>query len=260
MGNGHAPAEPPRGRSLRPAAALARFPRLPRGDPRRFLLVALATVLCLVTAGLSLAVFFAPGSSRTGRLSSTGNGAPGSAGNSAPVNAGSSAPAAAGPSGRPSAWPRPAAAKPKTAAHPVTEDVLTWPAALGRQMTQWAAGPGGATLSRLETELGVAMQTAGLKLYVQMKQACGRLASDTSAARTGPPIPDHVIQGSYAQALAGLSRAASDCRTAISVRPGGDETTETRVNAPLLSRARLELAVTSKQLYRATSRLSSLHH
>ena len=255
MDNGHPPTDTPRSQNQW-SDGLARSARRPRGSSRGFLLVAVAIVFGLMTAGLSLAVFSTPGSNRTGGLSSAGNNASVVTG---PSSATSRAPATAAPSGRAPAHPRPAPAKPKAAGRPAAEAVLTWPATLGHQMTHWAAGPGGATLGRLESELGVAMQTAGLKLFVQMRQACGTLAADTSAARSGPPIPDHVIEGSYIQALAGLSQAASHCQMAISVRPDGDETTQTRLNEPLLSQARAELAVASKQLYQATSRVSSLH-
>jgi hypothetical protein len=144
-------------------------------------------------------------------------------------------------------------------AHKGSNSVLTWPPRLSRQILRWEAGPGGASLARVEAQLGTAMQTAGLKLYVTMKNACGALASNTRTAQAGPPIPDRAIQRSYGQALAGLYSAASDCQAAISIHATGDETTETRLDSALLSRARAEFALMSSHLYRATAQISSLH-
>jgi hypothetical protein len=107
--------------------------------------------------------------------------------------------------------------------------------------------------------MGTAMQSAGLKLYAQMKQACGQLASEVGTARVGPPIPDNAMQRLYAKALAGLSRAAANCHAAISVRPD-DESVEIHVNRPLLNRSRLEFAAASAKLYRATGEIESLRH
>ena len=106
--------------------------------------------------------------------------------------------------------------------------------------------------------MGTAMQSAGIKSYVPMRQACVTLASDVSIAQTGPPVPDGVIQQHYLRALAGLSQAAAHCQAAITVR-AGDETTDTHVNPALLTRTRLEFAAMSEKLYRATAALGSLH-
>ena len=105
--------------------------------------------------------------------------------------------------------------------------------------------------------MGTAMQSAGLKMYVPMRQACLTLASDVSAARTGPPVPDGAIQQLYLRALAGLSRAAAHCQAAIRVE-AGDETLVAHVNQPLLTRSRLEMAAMSEKLYRSTAALRSL--
>jgi hypothetical protein len=98
------------------------------------------------------------------------------------------------------------------------------------------------------------MQSAGLKMYVPMHEACATLASDVSTARTGPPVPDGAIQQLYLRALAGLSRAAAHCQAAIRVEVG-DETVDAHVNQALLTRTRLEFAATSERLYRATATL-----
>ena len=106
--------------------------------------------------------------------------------------------------------------------------------------------------------MGTAMQSAGLKMYVPMRQACVTLASDVSTARTGPPVPDGAIQQLYLRALAGLSRAAAHCQAAIRVE-AGEETVDAHVNQPLLTRTRLEMAAMSEKLYRSTAALRSLH-
>jgi hypothetical protein len=106
--------------------------------------------------------------------------------------------------------------------------------------------------------MGTAMQSAGLKLYAAMRLACVQLASDISTAQAGPPIPDAAMQRLYARALAGLSRAAPDCRAAITM--GGDgEDLSAEVHGSLLTRSRAEFAVASAKLYRATGEIDSLH-
>ena len=65
------------------------------------------------------------------------------------------------------------------------------------------------------------MQAAGVKLYATMRLACASLASEIETAQSGPPIPYASMQQLYARGLAGLSGAAADCRSAISVRPDG---------------------------------------
>jgi len=124
---------------------------------------------------------------------------------------------------------------------------------------RWDAGPGGKTLAAVREQMGTAMQSAGLKLYAQMKLACAQLASEVSTAQAGPPIPDNAMQRLYAKALAGLSRAAANCHTAISIHEDGEDT-KARVNGPLLNRSRAEFAAASTKLYRATSEIESLRH
>ena len=102
------------------------------------------------------------------------------------------------------------------------------------------------------------MQSAGLKQYAAMKVACAQLASDIGTARAEPPIPDSAMQRLYARALAGLSRAAAHCRSAISIHVD-DESTDVHLNRPLLNRSRVEFAAASTKLYRATGEIASLH-
>ena len=105
--------------------------------------------------------------------------------------------------------------------------------------------------------MGTAMQSAGLKMYAAMRLACAQLASDIRTALAGPPIPDDAMQRLYARALAGLSSATADCRTAISVHVDGEDTA-VHVNGPLLNRSRVEFAAASMKLYRATGEIASL--
>lgn len=232
-----------------PRAAWARLSGAATGGSRRIALIGLTACLCLLTAGVALAVFSSPGSAKPGQLAGAGS-SPGAA-QSTPAQS-----AAAVPS-HPATTP--ATTPPKVAADKVTGSILTWPPRLNRQMRHWKAGPGGATLAKVETQLGTAMQAAGVKLYVQMRVACGALASDTSRAQAGPPIPAHAMQRLYVKALAGTSHAAANCQAAISVHASGDETTEVQLDRALLSRTRLELAAMSRKLYRATAELRSLH-
>lgn len=207
-------------------------------------LIALAICLCVITAGISLAVFFSSGGSKAGQLAGAGTILPATQAPSAP-------PTAAITSG-------PAKSGPKVTRDELAKSVLSWPPRLNHQILRWQAGPGGTALAGIETQMGTAMQAAGIKLYVAMKLACVKLTSGISAAQSGPPIPAHAMERLYARALAGLSHAAADCRAAISVRAVGDETVRTQLNKTLLRRTRLEFAALSKALYRATAAISSL--
>jgi hypothetical protein len=107
--------------------------------------------------------------------------------------------------------------------------------------------------------MGYALQAFGARLYFPMKLACARLASDTRAAQTAPPIPDAAMQRMYGGALARLSLAAANCRQAISVLLG-DESTETHVQNVVIHRSLAEFAAGSKTLYIATAEISALSH
>src|SRR5262249_55446647 len=120
----------------------------------------------------------------------------------------------------------------------LAKSVLRWPSGRTRQILRWDAGPGGKALAAVSEQMGTAMQSAGLKAYAQMKQACEQLASDVGTARAAPPIPDNAMQRLYAKTLDGLSRAAADCHAAISIKID-DEDTEVHLNQPLLNRSRL---------------------
>jgi len=215
------------------------------GASRRMLLFALAVCLCVVAAGVSVAIFASPGGSRAGDAAGPGN----SPADATPQAAQPTAPIA---SGR-------ATLRPGGTSDGLAQSVLRWPPGRTRQVLRWDAGPGGKTLAAVREQMGTAMQSAGLKMYPAMRLACAQLASDVNIAQAGPPIPDNAMQRLYAKTLAQLSRAAVDCRTAISIHGDGEDV-ETHVNGPLLNRSRVEFAAASTKLYRATGEIASLHH
>ena len=102
------------------------------------------------------------------------------------------------------------------------------------------------------------MQAAGVRLYATMTVACASLASDIGTAQAGPPIPYGAMQRLYGKALTVLSKAAADCRNAISEHPA-DESIAIHVNKVLMDQSRLEFAAASKKLYQATAQLQSVH-
>jgi hypothetical protein len=210
------------------------------------LLIVLAACLGVAAVGVSIAIFASPGgSSRAGYAAGTGN---------SPAVA---TPQAAQPTA-PVASSR-ATLRPGSTSDGLAKSVLRWPPGRKRQILLWDAGPGGKTLAAVREQMGSAMQSAGLKMYAAMRLACAQLASDVSIALAGPPIPDNAMQRLYARALAGLSRAAAGCRTAISVHVDGEDTA-VHVNVPLLNRSRVEFAAASTKLYRATGEIESLLH
>jgi hypothetical protein len=91
-----------------------------------------------------------------------------------------------------------------------------------------------------------------------MRLACVSLASSVETAQAAPPIPDDAMQRLYAKALAGLSSAAADCRSAISVHPEGAEGMRIDVNKVLLNRSLAGFAAESKKLYMATAEIRTL--
>jgi hypothetical protein len=217
---------------------------------RGVMLIAAAVGLCLVVAGVSVAVFSSPGGGQAGRAAGAGH----------VVGAGNN-PAATAPAAQPTSpvASSPASSRPRGTNDGLARSVLRWPPGRTHQILLWDAGLGGKTLAAVEEQMGTAMQSAGLKLYATMRLACAQLASDVSTAQAGPLIPDNAMQRLYAEALAGLSRAATTCQTAISMRGDGEDV-EAHVNRSLLSRSRVEFAAASAKLYRAIGEIESLHH
>ncbi len=140
----------------------------------------------------------------------------------------------------------------------IAKTALRYPPALKDQILHWAAGRGGVTWSAVTTQLGDATQTAGARLYSQLRLECASLTSSVQTAQSAPPIPDEAMQRLYAEALAGLSATAADCRNAISVRAEGDEGQRIDVNKILLNRSLAQFAAESKELYTATAEIRVL--
>lgn len=203
---------------------------------KRILLLA---CLCLAIAGVSVAVISAArGSAHP--VADVGTGQPSQPAAGQPsANAHSPAGTSQNPGGGPS-----------TAARKTNGPHL--PPRLRRQTLRWEAGPGGRALAAVEQYIGTAMQSAGLRLYSDMRGLCLTLTSAVGKAQAAPPIPSAARQRIYSGALAGIASAAAECRGAISVRAAGDETVEIHVNKPMLSRVRQEFAAMSRLLYVAT--------
>jgi len=209
----------------------------------RITLIVSALCLCVAAAGVIVAALSSPGSG-AGHIA-TGS-SPSAAETAQPRTGKPTAPAASSP----------AATGLKVTSNGVAKSALGFPPRLKNQMLRWREGPGGSALASVERQMGAAMQAAGVKLYDVMKTNCTGLASEIRTAQAGPPIPDAAMQRLYARALAGLSRAAADCRGAISIDLEGDEDLSVHVNKALLAQSRLEFAAASKKLYRATAQIA----
>ncbi len=215
------------------------------------LLVVLAVCLCVIVAGVVVAVFSSGG---------RGGGAGAISGGAGAISGTASSPAVAGtPSARPTAGHK-ITAQPVVAGAGLAKTALQWPPGLTHQILHWRAGPGEAALSAVTAQLGYAMQAAAVKLYPSMRLTCVKLASDIQTAQAAPPIPDAAMQRLYAKALAGLSSAAVDCRHAISTRPSGDETLDIHLNKAQLSRTQAGFTIGSKRIYNATAQIQALRH
>jgi hypothetical protein len=132
---------------------------------------------------------------------------------------------------------------------------LSLPADMKGSLTSWQAGPGGKDLTAVSAQMGTALQAAGIKQYTTMRYACTQLASSVAAAEAGPAIPDAAMQQLYAKALAELAKGAEDCRTAISVKPSGDETVQTLVDTTMLHQATSELSAAATDIFRSTAEI-----
>jgi hypothetical protein len=140
---------------------------------------------------------------------------------------------------------------------------LSLPGNMQNSVTSWQAGPGGKDLTALSTQIGTALQAAGIRQYATMRYACAQLASNVAAAEAGQPIPDAAMQNLYARALADLAKGAADCRLAISVKPDGDEFVATYVDKTMLNQSISELSVGATDVFRSTAEIeiaSRQHH
>ena len=132
---------------------------------------------------------------------------------------------------------------------------LSLPTSMKSRAASWQSGSGGRDLTAVSSRLGQALQASGIRQYTSMKSACTQLASSVVTAEAGPPIPDVAMQNLYAKALAELAKGAADCRTAISVAPTGDETTQTHLDTTMLHQAISEFSVGATNIFRATAQI-----
>jgi hypothetical protein len=132
---------------------------------------------------------------------------------------------------------------------------LSLPPSKQRSAVNWQAGAGGKDLAAVTRWFGDALQAGGIRQYSMMRYACARLAGSAATAEAGPKIPDAAMQTLYARALAELAKGAADCRMAIILKPSGDETVDTRVNATLLRLSVSDLAIGARDIFRATAEI-----
>lgn len=140
---------------------------------------------------------------------------------------------------------------------------LSPPTSMQSHVASWQSGAGGRDLTAVSSRLGAALQAGGIKQYTSMRYACTQLASSVTAAEAGPQIPDAAMQNLYAKALSELAKGAADCRTAISIKASGDETTQANVNTAALHQATAELSAGATDIFRSTAEieiLSRQHH
>jgi hypothetical protein len=205
-------------------------------------LAAAAVGLCAIVTGVSLAAFSSPGG-RTGHTAGASNGGSPTAATQAPQ---SPAPVASGTTG------------PNVTSAGIAKTALQYPPALKGQIQHWAAGRGGAAWWAVTTQLGGVTQTAGARLYSQLRLECASLVPSAQAALDAPPIPDEAMQRMYAKVLAALSASAAGCRNAISVRPEGDEGQRIDLNKALLNRSLAQFVTESRELYADTAEIRPL--
>lgn len=197
--------------------------------------------LCAVAVGVSLTVL-SPASSQAGQISAAGNGS----------TAGTAA----------SAQPTPPVPSSSTGPNVTTAGIaktaLQYPSGLKNQMLSWKKGRGGAAWSAVTAELGNVTQSGGAGLYPQLRQDCESLASSVQAARDAPPIPDTVMQRSYAKILGELATASTGCQAAITVQAGDDENLRVSTNKDVLNRSLAQFATETGTLYTVTAEIRTL--
>jgi len=140
---------------------------------------------------------------------------------------------------------------------------LSPPTNMQSSVASWQSGSGGRELTAVSARLGAALQAGGIKQYTSMRSACTQLAGSVTAAEAGPRIPDTAMQNLYTKALSDLAKGAADCRTAISVKATGDETTQANVDTATLHQASAELSAGATDIFRSTAEIAILsrqHH
>jgi hypothetical protein len=226
---------------------LAKTRRTTGSGRRRLRLIAVGVCLCSAISGASIAAF--SGAHTKSGDASVGIGSP-------PRGLDRAAPAATARSaGRAPAAPK---TTPALLSHGLTTAALRVPSELKYQVWRWKVGPGGAALSAVTQQMDAAAQSAGLRVYVQMKLACIGLDASIRRAQAAPPIPDAAMQHLYGRALARLYRAAGYCQQAISEKQEDVEDMAIHVDETLLNRSRSEFAVAFEKLYDATAAIAAL--
>jgi hypothetical protein len=224
-------------------AGWARPFRATRRGSRRIVLVATAVGVCAIATGVLLTAFSSPSpSSQAGSAAGVGNGSQAGTARSAQPTP----PVASSSTG------------PNVTSAGIAKTALQFPPALKDPMLRWKEGRGGIAWSAITAQLGSLSQIAAAGLYSQLRIDCANLASSVQTARSAPPIPDKIMQRSYAKVLAGLGVASAGCRNAISVHPVGDEGQQATVNKALLNRSLAQFATDSKALYMATAEIRTL--
>lgn len=132
------------------------------------------------------------------------------------------------------------------------------PPNMNGELINWQSGSGGKHLTAVSSGFGDALQAAGVQQYAPMKRACAQLAGSVAAAEAGPQIPDAPMQVLYAKALTELAKGAADCQTAISVKPGGDESVAAHVDLALLHQSVTELSAGATDVFRSTAEIAIL--
>lgn len=163
-------------------------------------------------------------------------------------SAGHHAPAKAAASGTAGAKPRPASTAPIPPTPEQQAASINVPAALAAALRAWNTGSAGRALFQITNDVGMALQSGGSKSYNVMRSTCANLATSIDAAGNLSPIPDAAMQSEYSAALSVLAKAASDCRSAISVQPEGDEYVSATTNPTVLQLAQSELSSGIKSL------------
>jgi hypothetical protein len=99
----------------------------------------------------------------------------------------------------------------------------------------------------------------GAGQFVQMRQACSKLATAVRIAQTQAPIPDAAMQKLYAKALTEMAQGAAGCQAAISSHLQGEEDLVVHKDTTMLNRAMSLIAAGAKDLYRATGKIKMRH-
>jgi hypothetical protein len=126
------------------------------------------------------------------------------------------------------------------------------------QVATWKAGPGGAALTSLTSQVGNVLMAHAVGQFVQMRRLCVSLASDVKASSTQSAIPDPAMQNLYNKALTSLSAGAAKCESAVSSHQEGEEYLITQTSSSLMTSAMSQLNTGVRELYIATWGIKTL--